>query len=246
MKKFTKIDVFFIIGSALFFTSCGAKLTSSMQRTYAPIDYKQEVRVFEIDEQTPENSEKLGTIKVGDSGFSINCDYTTVIEKAKIEARKVGGNALKITKHSLPDVWSSCHRITTDVLRVDNIENYAVTTDIDSTLIGADYAILHVYRTGGPGAIVNYDLHLGDSTICRVKNKFNESIKINREGFNSLWAKTEAKSEIPIKIEFGKEYYVRCGITMGALVGRPKLEIIDATTGRREYNAMQQKKKTKK
>ena len=56
----------------------------------------------------------------------------------------------------------------------------------------------------------------------------------------------EAKSEIPIKIEFGKEYYIRCSVTMGALVGRPKLEIIDDTIGRREYNAMQQKKKTKK
>ena len=217
-----------------------------MQKTYAPLDYKQEVRVFEIEEQTPPNSEKLGTIKVGDSGFSTDCDYPVVLEKAKIETRKVGGNALKITKHSLPDLWSTCHRITADVLKVENIENYAATVEIDSTLIGADYAIIHVYRRSGQGALVSFDLHLGDSTICRVKSNFCESIKINKEGLNSLWAKTETKSEIPIKIEFGKAYYVRCGISMGAFVGRPKLQMVDNATGKREYNAIQKKKNGKK
>lgn len=244
-----KLNALFFIGSALLLTSCAAKLTSSMQKTYAPLDYKQYVRVFEIEEQTPPNAEKLGTIKVGDSGFSSNCDYAVVIEKAKTEARKVGGNALKITEHSLPDFWSSCHRITADVLKVENIENYVVkeeTAEIDSALIGADYAIINVYRPSGQGALISYDLHLGDSTICRVSNNFCESIKINKNGLNSLWAKTETKSEVPINIEFGKIYYVRCSVTMGAFVGRPKIIIVDNATGKREYNAIQQKKNAKK
>jgi len=61
-----------------------------------------------------------------------------------------------------------------------------------------------------------------------------------------LWAKTEAKSEVPIKIEFGKVYYVRCSISMGAFVGRPKVELVDNARGKREYNAIQQKKNSKK
>ena len=104
-------------------TSCSAKLTSSMQKTYAPLDYKEDVRVFVIGERIPSNAEKLGTIKVGDSGFSVNCSYATVLDKAKIESRKVGGNVLKITKHKRPDWWSSCHRITADVYKIDRIEN---------------------------------------------------------------------------------------------------------------------------
>ena len=244
-----KINVLFIIGSAFLLTSCAAKLTSSMQITYAPLDYKQDVRVFEIEEQTPPNAEKLGTIKVGDSGFSTNCDYAVVLEKAKVETRKVGGNALKITKHSLPDVWSSCHRITADILRIENIENYAVkaeTSEIDSALIGADYAIINVYRPSGQGVLISYDLHLGDSTICRVSNNSCKSIKINKNGLNSLWAKTETKSEVPINVEFGKVYYVRCSVSMGAFVGRPKVVIVDNATGKREYNAILQKKNAKK
>ncbi|MDR0575152.1 MAG: DUF2846 domain-containing protein, partial [Tannerella sp.] len=137
------------------------------------------------------------------------------------------GSALKITKHSLPDIWSSCHRITADVLKIEDIENYLAgteTTEIDSALIGADYAIINVYRMSGQGALINYDLHLGDSTICRVTNNFCKSIKINKDGLNSLWAKTETKSEVPINIESGNVYYIRCSVSMGAFAGRPKVE----------------------
>jgi len=244
-----KINVYLIIGSVLFLTSCSAKLTSSMQKTYAPLDYKEEVRVFEINEQVPPDAEKLGTIKIGDSGFSTDCDYATVLDKAKTESRKVGGNALKITSHESPDIWSSCHRITAEVLKIDGIENYAVgakMVNIDSTLIGADYAIINVYRPSGVGALVNYDLYLGDSVICRVKNNFCESIMIYKDGLNSLWAKTEAKSEIPINVVFGTIYYVRCGISMGAFVGRPKLEMVDNKIGKTEFNSIQQKQNKNK
>jgi hypothetical protein len=244
-----KINAFLIIGSVLFLTSCSAKLTSSMQKTYPPLDYREEVRVFEINEQAPPDAEKLGTIKIGDSGFSTDCDYATALDKAKTESRKVGGNALKITSHKLPDLGSTCHRITVDVLKVDNIENYAVgakMVNIDSTLIGADYAIINVYRSSGVGALVNYDLYLGDSVICRVKNNFCESIMIHKDGLNSLWARTEVKSEIPINVVFGAVYYVRCSVSMGAFVGHPQLEIVDNKTGKTEFDVIQQKKNKNK
>lgn len=239
-------NAIWIIGTILFLTSCSAKLTSSFQKTYLPLDYKEEVVVFQIGEEIPPNAEKLGTIKVGDSGFSIDCNYSTVIEKAKLEARKVGGNALKITQHKTPDFWSSCHRISAEVLKINDIENFTTITetdDIESVLIDADYAIINVYRTGGVGFLVNYDLYLGDSIICRVSSNFCKSIKIHKSGLNSLWAKTESKSEIPINIEFGKTYYVRCGINMGAFVGRPNLELVDNRTGEAEFNVIQKKKK---
>jgi len=141
---------------------------------------------------------------------------------------------------------SSCHRITADVLKVDNIENYVATPEpIDSALIGANYAIINVYRQGGQGFLINYDLHLGDSVICNVKSNSCQSIKIYKDGLNSLWAKTEAKSEMPINIEFGKIYYVRCSIKMGAFVGRPQVELVDTKLGKSEFTAIQNKKDKK-
>ncbi|MCL2072973.1 MAG: DUF2846 domain-containing protein [Marinilabiliaceae bacterium] len=243
-----KVNLYLIIGGILILTSCSAKLTSSIQKTYAPLDYKEEVRIFELGEEIPPNAEKLGTIKIGDSGFSTNCNYDVVIEKAMLASRKVGGNALKITEHYTPDILSSCHRIIADVLRIADIENFKAVdeiVDIDNVLFDADYAIINVYRAGGQGALVSYDLYLGDSIICRVSKNFCESIKIYKEGLNSLWAKTESKTEIPINVEFGKTYYVRCGITMGAFVGRPSLTMVDNNTGKAEFNAIELKNNKK-
>jgi hypothetical protein len=192
----------------------------------------------------PPNAEKLGTVKIEDPGFSTNCNYATVIDMAKIEARKVGGNAIKITQHTRPDFFSSCHRITADVLRIDSIEIYAPKLEpIDSAMMEANYAIINIYRFSGPGFLVGYNLHLGDSIICRVKDNFCQSVKIYKEGENILWAKTEAKTEIPIRIEFGRIYYVRCGIDMGAFVGRPSLEIVDSYIGKSEFTTMEKRKK---
>ncbi len=240
-----KTNVFLIIGSILFLASCSARLTSSMQKTYAPLDYREEVRVLGIGEEVPSGAEKIGTIKVGDSGFSTKCNYKDVLDKATIEARKVGGNTLKITTHKLPDAWTSCHRITADVLKVDDIKNYmsvAQVATVDTALMSTNYAIINVYRPSGPGVMLNYDLYLGDSVICRVANNSCESIRIYKNGYSSLWAKTEAKEEIPINVEFGKTYYVRCGVGIGLLVGRPTIQMIDNYTGEFQFNAIQQKK----
>ena len=241
-----KINLFFILGGVLLLSSCSPKISSSIQKTYDPLDYRQEVRVFGVDEEAPADGEKLGSIKIGDTGFSTNCNYDIVIEKAKEEARKVGGNAFKITSHTLPDFVSQCHRITADVYRVENIEKYAAqsnTTELDQALLDEGCAIINVYRSGGQGFLVSYDLYLGDSIICRVSNNFCESIKIDKRGMNTLWAKTESKEEVPINIESGKVYYVRCSIGVGVLVGRPRIEIVDSANGKREFETIQNKKK---
>ncbi|MDR3140485.1 MAG: hypothetical protein LBU37_01965 [Tannerellaceae bacterium] len=210
------------------------------------MDYREDVKVFGVEDIEPDDAELLGTVKIDDSGFSTNCGLDVVIDKAKTEARKIGGNAIKITKHTPPSIWgSSCHQITADILKVDKIENYTVSTAIaDSSLISADYALLHIYRhSSGAGAMVGFDLHLGDSIICRVNNKWKETVKIDKDGLNTLWARTESKAEIPIDIRFGNEYYIRCSVTVGAFVGRPKLELVDNKTGKLDFQSIPEKKK---
>lgn len=240
-------NLIFLVGLFVMVTSCSPKISTSISKQYAVPDYKEDVFVFGLEDADPENTELLGTVKIGDTGFSTDCSFETVIEKAKMEARKIGGNAIKITKHDPPSTWgSSCHRITANILKIDNPKDYqtSITTSTDS-LIGTDYALLHVYRTGGPGALLSFDLHLGDTVICRVNNSWKETIKIDKNGLNTLWAKTEAKTELPINIKFGSEYYIRCSIGMGIMVGRPKLEIVDSQTGKYEFQSVAQKKNKK-
>ena len=118
MKKIHVLTVFAVL---IFLGSCNPKISTSIRTSYQPLDYKQDVVVIGLDKAEPNDSEYLGEVKIGDSGFSINCGYDVVIDQAKLEARKVGGNAIKIIKHNRPDIISSCHRITVRVLRLKNI-----------------------------------------------------------------------------------------------------------------------------
>ena len=244
MKKMVKrVNILMIFTMLLVLYSCNPKVSTSISKTYPALDYKQEVAVIGLDKAEPKGAERLGQVKLGDTGFSTNCSYDVVIEAAKLEARKVGGNAIKITEHKLPTaLGSTCHRITAIILKVQNVGIY-LQKEEEEILPDVDYAILNVYRYGGTGALVDYDLHLGDSVICRVRNNYKTTIYIKKDGLNTLWAKTESKSEVPIKIEIGKTYYLRCSITMGAFVGRPKLELIDSKTGKGEFESFKAKNK---
>jgi hypothetical protein len=233
-----------LIIAFLILSSCNPKISTSLMKSYPPIDYKQEIVVIGLYNAEPDSSETLGQVKIGDTGFSTNCGYDIVINKAKQEVRQAGGNALKITKHTPPSaLGSSCHRITAKILKINNIESYNLGEDEEQETLDVDYAILNVYRYRGAGALIGYDLNLGDSVVCRVKNNFKTTLHIKKDGLNTLWARTEAKSEVPINIKYGKTYYLRCGISMGAFVGRPDIELIDWKTGRTEFESFKAKNK---
>jgi hypothetical protein len=241
-KPVMKPVMTFLIACALILNSCGPKISTSISKSYPTLDYREEVRVFGLHEQIPNKSEVLGIVRSGDTGFSTDCGWDIVIARAKAEARKAGGNAIKITDHTPPSILgSSCHRITAKILRVPDFNDVPQGAQPDSSLINADYALLHVYRHSGMGSMVSFDLHLGDSVICRVSNKSKRTIKIKKDGLNTLWARTEAREEIPINIRFGREYYVRCSISMGAIVGHPKIELVDGQTGKAEFQSIKDK-----
>ena len=220
--------------------SCSPKVTKVVVKSYDPIDYKQDVIVFGLDDAKPDGAEILGIIKIGDNGFTANCTLELVLETAKFEARKIGANAIKITEHKPPSAFgSSCHRISAELLKVENSTLESKPTNknsiVDSTW---NYAKLYVFRPGGYGALVSYNLFLDDDLLCRVTNNFKSEIIVRKEGLLTLWAKTESNTSIPINIEFGKEYYLKCGIQTGLLVGRPALQIISNRYGKLEYNLM--------
>lgn len=235
MKKL----LFVLAGCLMLLGSCSPKLLTSISKSYPALDYLQEIRVYDLQNAEPDDAEYLGMLKSGNSGLTPNCDYESVIEKAKAEARKIGGNALKITAHNIPGVLGTpCHQITARILRVNDWEISQTTLLSDSSMLYADFALLHVYRFSGFGPMVNYDLYLGDSMICRIKNKTNTTIQIHKDGLNTIWAQTEAKTEMPINIKFGNEYYIRCSLTTGVLMSRPKFELVDNKTGLVEFESV--------
>ena len=116
MKK----AIFFILSLSVLFTSCSPKITTSIQKTYTPLARTNEVKVLKLLTEVPQNAELLGKVDVGDTGFSSNCSYDTVLNAAMIEARKAGGNMICITNHLTPDFNSSCHRISANIYKIDS------------------------------------------------------------------------------------------------------------------------------
>ncbi|MFQ7502606.1 MAG: hypothetical protein ACLRMJ_04720 [Alistipes finegoldii] len=73
--------------------------------------------VYDMADSLPEPAEVLGSVTVKDSGFSVNCNYAKVMQRAKDETNKIGGNGLHLFWHKEPSVLgSSCHRIAAHML----------------------------------------------------------------------------------------------------------------------------------
>ncbi|MFN5324508.1 MAG: hypothetical protein ACK5C5_06295 [Bacteroidota bacterium] len=115
---------------------------------------------------------------------------------------------------------------------VDSILQNGAVPQINHVKKESRPATLFIYRPGAfIGAAVGYDLYKGDKVICRVRNNSKYQINIDEEGVIELWAKTEKKKTIQIFIEPGQSYYLKCGIVMGAFVGRPEMTIVSKEQG---------------
>jgi hypothetical protein len=228
MKK----NLFLFVGLIVMLSSCSPRVSTAITKQYSPLEPQEDVLVFGAQDPQPQDAEFLGIVRIGSAMTSTKCDIYLVLLRAMSEARKIGGNALKLTQH-IPN-GNGCHQISANILRINNPQDYSFTTIPDY----ADYALLHLYRPIGSGAAVNYDLHLDTSVIARVNNNWRKIVRIEKEGPYSLWARTEQKVELPLNIKFGNEYYVRCAVTSGLLVGRPQLSLVDNSFGRVEFQSV--------
>jgi hypothetical protein len=112
--------IFVLIGCCLLF-ACSAATRTITIKSYAPLKYDEPVLIVIKSEYLPKDADYIGEVKVGDSGFSVSCSLEHVLDKAKIEARKNGGNLILITKHKPPDLWSTCHRIAGKIYKADDV-----------------------------------------------------------------------------------------------------------------------------
>ena len=120
-----KQSIFFIALPLFFLCSCSPRIITDIKKNLDPIEPTQEVKVYEFLRNVPKGAELLGSIVAGDSGFTTNCGYTTMLNIIQQEARKAGGNAIYITNHLEPSVMSTCHQLAANIYFVSptNIAN---------------------------------------------------------------------------------------------------------------------------
>jgi len=110
------------LASLYSFLSCAPVIRTSIQKKL-PVSYE-EVIIFENKDFLPEDAIKIGRVDIFDNGVSTNCGYEQVVDMAKKEASKAGGNAIHIVKHFLPDLRSTCHKIEAKIYKINDVKKY--------------------------------------------------------------------------------------------------------------------------
>jgi len=229
----------------LLFCSCGPKVLVTIQKKYPTTDYRQNIEVLGLGDNIPENSEKIGEIKVGDTGVSINCGYDVGIRKAKEEARKMGGNIIKLADHKTPDILSSCHRMLFVVLRQEDVEEVLLEegyvdsdNEVTTTVKIPGKALIYIFRLHGDYAETEFDLYLEDNLLCRVSDNFKTSVYVSKLGHLDLWTEVEYVVKVKIDIEADKEYFLQCDVLYNGDFPQAVLKLIDRQEGKQIYDSL--------
>ena len=215
---------------------------------YAQAQDKTEVIVLPLKMAPPAGAKKTGTIKAGNNATASHCDYEEVVNDAKEQAKKMGGNLVKITQLIPPAFISKCYKIQADVYFADPLPNYKITdnTENNAPRIIANYATLYFYRLKDTTLLLesSYSIHLNDdSVICRVKSKSRDSVRIYKEGPITLWARSEQRTELKLNVKLNEAYYIRCGLVKGEIKMIPVLQLISNEEGCKEFETHKKRKK---
>ncbi len=235
------IQIIFVASLSILFFGCSStKVSSTFTRKRAPIPYDHNILVSQIEDSITVPYQTLGTVSYGP--YQEKITYKEIINLLSLEARKAGGNILKIIKQQPRMQQSESHLVEALVLYTDSIDKVNVTPFPEEEKKDVDYAILYIYRfPNSAGSLVNYNFRIRDSVLCKVKSNFKTEIQLKKEGMTYFCAETESKFWLPVDIEFGKEYYIRCSLTTGVVVGHPKLELIDWLDGKLEFENLNAK-----
>ncbi|REG87896.1 hypothetical protein [Winogradskyella sediminis] len=116
MKQLTKM--LFLI-TVIGFTSCSPKISSNFINPQPKLSIEQKVALLDIGHKLPKNLTKIGDLRFQDSGFSTDCSFNSLMNQARMEARKNGANIVKVVDKKKPDLWSSCYRLKIELYRYD-------------------------------------------------------------------------------------------------------------------------------
>jgi hypothetical protein len=102
---------------SLFLTSCATQIdytANSSGRLPRPADCNIEVYF----PGTPLNKpyKVMGSLVIGDTGFTVDCSQTTVLKQAREQGCKAGADAIVINEVKEPDWISLCFRIRANML----------------------------------------------------------------------------------------------------------------------------------
>lgn len=165
--------------------------------------------------------------------------FDRAVEKAAAVAAKSRGNTILIRKVKYPNAFRGRVVVKADIYHLENVASRIdrkkhAADSLLRTLLPAEapYALLYAVRPACYyGSIIRYNLHAGDSTVCRVKNGESYKIQLHGSGSVKLWARTEARETVQADIHPGKVLLLHCTVAPGLFVGRPSIHLVDTYYG---------------
>lgn len=164
MKKL-RIYIWLIIvtGSLV---SCSTSMRTSRLVDLPPTPSTQPIPVYGLNDQLLGDFQNIGSITITDSGFSVNCGYDAVISKAQQECRKLGGNCIKLTSITEPNIRSTCYQITAMALRMPEAEFL----NVDEISTGkTEKSIKENWKSAGIDQVEGIYEKVGDGSIYKYK-----------------------------------------------------------------------------
>jgi hypothetical protein len=238
-----KTHIMLIMVLSLVLSSCNSGVTSTLRTSENTKFNMDKFTLFCSTDTLPVNAVKLGWLRVGGNWFTENYSFDYILETAKYYAKKIGGNAFKVTSFKPSNFFTNTPHLKADVylIKPDSLKNNNAGSNIAELYQNNNGSIIiHFFRLKDRvGSLVNYDVHIGDSVVWKAKNNSKFSLTINQAAAIEIWAKTEAKDKVKLVLDSGKEYYIKCEIETGTYIGVPKLTLIKNELGRFEFNLIE-------
>jgi hypothetical protein len=260
MRKI-KTSYFLFVIISIMFLGCSPNIQTYVIKSYENNFNCDNIALFGIKDSLPPNSEKIGKVRVRTPGFASDDSFEQTLVTAMFEAKKIGGNALRITHPSPSDYTTSEVSITAEIYR---ISPWPDTFSINDNDLSRDTSsvILHFYRPNqaSSGAEL-YPILVNDSVVFLTLNSSSRDVKLHKTGllkittyfkspesYESLVTYLKSVRKAPgiltgssgsltINVEAGKEYYIRCrGVDSGSAL---TLKLMRYDLGKFEYNLIE-------
>ena len=241
-------------------SSCSPRIISVIKKTHSS-NFNDSVFLYEINQTVNCNYEDLGTFKIDNTDLTKLSKYDKIINYAKSEARKIGGNAIKILDHTGPQAemmglgvaFTTSHNAVFKILKIFPDQPASKTQQNDSTLFGKSALYFYeqnnefssYYRPTGMESIAfsmgyGYQLLLDDSLIVKMGKNWKKSAFITqKKGNHIIKAKIkDGNFQIPLNLESGKDYYVRLRYSVS---GKRYFEVVSNDLGEFEYSIADRK-----
>lgn len=141
------------LAAVLFATACSPVVNTRIISHHQPLSDSHEVAVYEINDTLPVNSVVVGEVEIDGHVFVMDGDYDQVMALAVDEAKKAGGNILKVTTHRKPFfARQPVHYVAATILKTDSAladqtEKHKKLTD--QFLESARYSAFRIAISGG-------------------------------------------------------------------------------------------------